>query len=85
MHAKIFLQVQSQSSDSEITILRLEGGQMFIQIARLSSDVSPGLDLPVSCGAVFPDVINTRLAIRQTIDLALLLFRRSGKVLSMFE
>uniref|UniRef100_A0AC34RIJ3 Uncharacterized protein n=1 Tax=Panagrolaimus sp. JU765 TaxID=591449 RepID=A0AC34RIJ3_9BILA len=85
VHAKIFLQVQSQSSDSEITILRLEGGQMFIQIARLSSDVSPGLDLPVSCGAVFPDVINTRLAIRQTIDLALLLFRRSGKVLSMFE
>uniref|UniRef100_A0A7E5A0Y4 Folliculin n=1 Tax=Panagrellus redivivus TaxID=6233 RepID=A0A7E5A0Y4_PANRE len=99
--ARLFLHAQSSPILSELTIVRLESGHLFVQIMgkapentsnsskRVKKPTTPKdasvFDVPVSCCAVFPEIVNTQLAIKQTMDLASKFNLRVDKIMLMFE
>ena len=91
MYAKLFLHLHSTEPKSDIVIVRLETGELLIQIAVTSKIIHGNkkeknrVDLPSSCVAVFPSAINSQLAIKQTFALASTLNRRIEIITSMFE
>ncbi|KAE9551724.1 hypothetical protein FO519_005057 [Halicephalobus sp. NKZ332] len=86
-YSKLFFHAQSSKLETDLTVIRLTTGELFIQItstpAHLPSEEILCLDLPISCAAVFPEAINTQLAINQTMNLAALLHHKSVKFLSI--
>uniref|UniRef100_A0AC35GS95 Uncharacterized protein n=1 Tax=Panagrolaimus sp. PS1159 TaxID=55785 RepID=A0AC35GS95_9BILA len=96
-YGKAFLNLYSKEAAlSDIFIGRLETGELLIHFTgTLSTPLSNSknssntkkdiLDFPISCAAVFPSLINSQLAIRQTFSLASVLNQKIKIITSMFE